>query len=241
MATTIAARSVVSGVVGVVMTGAARGVSGSRVVSSRIVARGVIVMTVARDVKVAVARGGSGSRVVSAPTAPSAGRSGSGSRVVSARIVAHVVKVAVARGVSGSRVVSARIVARDGTTDGVRVEMIGVTTDVASEARVASMMRTQRQRMLHNNVAPRCLRERAHASTAKTNRLHDARIVMNASLTKARCAVADSRATIANPTSVRGFAATRVAMVRSSQHRRHSKSRWRGRYARRWVSVDSTT
>jgi hypothetical protein len=71
--------------------------------------------------------------------------------------------------------------------------------------------------------------------------LHDARIVMNASLTKARCAVADSRATIANPTSVRGFAATGVAMVRSSQHRRHSKSRWRGRCARRWVSVDSTT
>jgi len=204
----LVAAAVEAALVIVAMNGAVRVVRGAAMVMVRHVVSG---SRVARVVMIEVVRVGSGSRVARAAM----------------NGVVHVVMIEVKTGevrvVTGSRVVKVEmnVVARVVTTVVVRVVMTAVRDSV--------MIAMMRQSPRRSSVARRCLRVRARASTAKTNRLPTAKIGMSVSSTRARFVA--SAFGVANP-SARSAGRGGIEVARRSQHRLRLRIPWRGKYGK---------
>ncbi|MFM7900077.1 MAG: hypothetical protein ACKO97_14080, partial [Actinomycetota bacterium] len=139
-------------------------------------------------------------------------RVGSGSRVakVGMNVVARVATIVVGRVVSGSRVV------RAATIGEVRVVTTAVRDSVTIAVRDSVMIAMMRPSLRRSSVARRCSRVRARASTAKTNRLPNAKIGMSVSSTRARFVA--SAFGVANR-SARSAGRGGIEVARRSQHR----------------------
>jgi len=189
-----------------------------RVVSgSRVKAREMMGVRVARAAGMIVVRVVSGSRVKVR-------------EMIGVRVGMIVVHVARAAGMIVGRVVSgSRVKVRE--TIGVHVEMIGV--------HAGTIVAMTSRRMKHSVVEQKCLPARDLVSTARTSRLVIVRTAKSVSLMRARFASVGLTATnvrVEMPL-VASHVDTESRMGRSSRHRRHCKSPWRAKCVERLVIV----